>query len=240
MRRPERRSRTREDFRPCRGEREDRTLRHMPPHLVPTAATKGKFARLALGPWFSSRPTLALGVIGALFVAVFTLRILAGTAVDAYSMLYVLPIALAATAFGRTAGTLAGLCAIVLVVAWTLIRDVALGPSGWASRVIPLLLLGYLLGSAIDRVRHAEAERRRMEIAALMHREAIEINDSLIQRMAAAKWALEAGRTDSSEQILTEAMSDAQQLVSSLITRADMSQRAKPLTDLPMESTITR
>ena len=131
-------------------------------------------------------------------------------------------------------------CAIVLVVAWTLIRDVALGPSGWASRVIPLLLLGYLLGSAIDRVRHAEAERRRMEIAALMHREAIEINDSLIQRMAAAKWALEAGRTDSSEQILTEAMSDAQQLVSSLITRADMSQRAKPLTDLPMESTITR
>ena len=108
-----------------------------------------------------------------------------------------------------------------------MIRDVTLGPSGWASRVIPLLLLGYLLGSAIDRARRAEAARRRDEIAALMHREAIEINDSLIQRIAAAKWALEAGQTESSERILTETMSDAQEIVSSLITRADMGQRTE-------------
>lgn len=199
-------------------------LGHMPRHLTLTNPRKVKLARTALGPWFSSQPTLTAGVIGVLFVAVFTLRILAGTAVNAYSMLYVLPIALAATAFGRTAGILAGLFAFVLVVAWAVIRDVALGPSGWASRFIPLLLLGYLLGSAMDRARRAEAARRRDEIAALMHREAIEINDSLIQRIAAAKWALEAGQTESTEQILTQTMSDAQALVSSLITRADMGQ----------------
>lgn len=200
----------------------------MAPDLTPATQRKVRFVRGALGPWFSNRPALALWVIGALFVAVFTLRILAGTAVDAYSMLYVLPIALAATAFGRTAGTLASVFAIVLVVAWALIRDITLDPSGWASRVLPLLLLGYLLGSAIDRARSAEAERRRTEIAALMHREAIEINDSLIQRMAAAKWALEAGQTESSERILTQTITDAQRLVSNLITRADMGQRTEP------------
>lgn len=217
-----------EDLRPCPGERECHILEHMPRHLTPTTPRKVKPARTALGPWFSSQPTVTVGVIVALFAAVFTVRILAGTAVDAYSMLYVFPIALAATAFGRTAGTLSGLFAIVLVVAWALIRDVTLGPSGWASRALPLLLLGYLLGSAMDRARRAEVERRRTEIAALMHREAIEINDSLIQRMAAAKWALEAGQTESTERILTETMSDAQGLVSSLITRANMGQRTEP------------
>lgn len=200
----------------------------MPPQLTPATQKKVKFAKAALAPWFRNRPALGLWVIGILFLGVFALRITAGTAVDAYSMLYVLPIALAATAFGRTAGTLAGLLAIALVLAWALIRDVTLGPSGWASRVIPLLLLGYLLGSAMDRARRAEAARRRTEIAALMHREAIEINDSLIQRMAAAKWALEAGQIESSERILTETMSEAQELVSSLITRADMGQRTEP------------
>jgi hypothetical protein len=166
-------------------------------------------------------------VISVLYLAVFTLRVLAGTPVDAYSMLYVLPVALAATAFGRRAGVAASLLAVVLIVTWTVIRDVNLEPSAWTTRIIPILLLGYLLGSAVDRVRRAEADRRRMEIAALMHREAIEINDSLIQRMTAAKWALEAGQTESTERILTEAMSDAQRLVSSLIRRAGMGQRTE-------------
>jgi hypothetical protein len=180
----------------------------MPPTLNPPTPRKVRFARPAPGPWFSRRPALALVVIGVLYVAVFTLRVLAGTPVDAYSMLFVLPVALAATAFGRSPGVAAGLLAVVLIVAWSVIRDVTLGPSAWATRVIPILLLGYLLGSAMDRVRRAEADRRRMEIAALMHREAIEINDSLIQRMTAAKWALEAGQTESTERILTEAISD--------------------------------
>lgn len=200
----------------------------MPPTPTPTTPRKVKFARAATDPWFSRRPTLALVVIGILYLAVFTLRVLAGTPVDAYSMLYVLPVALAATAFGGRAGVAAGLLAVVLIVTWTVIRDVTLSPSAWATRIIPILLLGYLLGSAMDRVRRAEADRRRMEIAALMHREAIEINDSLIQRMTAAKWALEAGRTESTERILTEAMADAQRLVSSLIRRAGMGQRTEP------------
>ena len=204
----------------------------MPPTPTWTTPRKVRFARPARrhepGPWFSRRPTLALVVIGVLYLAVFTLRVLAGTPVDAYSMLYVLPVALAATAFGRRAGVAAGLLAVVLIVTWTVIRDVTLGPSAWATRVLPILLLGYLLGSAMDRVRRAEAESRRMEIAALMHREAIEINDSLIQRMTAAKWALEAGQTESAERILTEAMEDAQSLVSSLIRRAGMGQRTEP------------
>ena len=121
-----------------------RTLECMPPTPTPTTPRKVRSARPATGPWFSRRPTLALVVIGVLYLAVFTLRVLPGTPVDAYSMLYVLPDALAATAFGRHAGVAAALLAVLLIVTWTVVKDVALGPPAWATRVIPILLLGYL------------------------------------------------------------------------------------------------
>jgi hypothetical protein len=180
-------------------------------------------------PWFGRHPEVALLVIGALYVCVFLLRLLAGSAVDASSMLYVLPVALAATAFGRTAGVAAGLMAVGLIGAWALLKDVSMGPGAWGSRIIPMLLLGYLLGSAMDRLRRAERDRRELELAAVLHREAIEINDSLIQRMTAAKWAIEAGQVEATERMLSEAMDEAQRLVSDLISRAGMGERAEPL-----------
>jgi glucose-6-phosphate-specific signal transduction histidine kinase len=124
-------------------------------------------------PWFRQRPLLVLAVAGVLYLAVFVLRIFAGDAEDAYSMLYVFPVALVATAFGARPGTLAGLLAVVLMVVWAVVRDVSLDPTGWLSRIVPVLLLGVLLGSAADRERRAEDERRRLEAAALLHREAI-------------------------------------------------------------------
>ena len=88
-------------------------------------------------PWFRRHPQLALIVIGALFLAVLTLRLLAGRPADAYSMLYFLPVALAATAFGQRAGVAAGLLAVALIVVWAVTRDVGLGPLAWATRAIP-------------------------------------------------------------------------------------------------------
>ena len=181
------------------------------------------------GPWFSRRPGLTLLVIGVLFAAVLALRLLTGGPVDAYSMLYVLPVALAATAFGVRGGAAAGLLAVALVLVWTVVRDVELGPSGWLTRAVPLLLLGFLLGRARDRARRAEVDLRRHEVAALLHREAIEINDSLVQRMTAAKWSLESGLTEVGLDILSTAVSEAHQLVSDLLRRADMGDRAEVL-----------
>jgi hypothetical protein len=170
-----------------------------------------------------------VAVAGALFAAVLTLRVLDGTAGDAYSLLYALPVALLATTFGLRAGTLAGLLAVGLTVLWAVVQDVSLSPTGWASRVVPLLLIGVLLGHATSRERRADAERRRLEEAARLHREAIEINDSLVQGMAAARWSLGAGRVDAGMQILDETIVRAHDLVSDLIRRADMGARAEPL-----------
>jgi hypothetical protein len=178
-------------------------------------------------PWFRRRPALALAVATALFVAVLVLRLTDGSSAEPYSMLYALPVALLATAFGLRAGAGAGLLAVGLIALWTVVDDVSLSAAGWASRAVPILLLGVLLGQAADRVRTVEGERRRLERAALLHREAIEINDSLVQGMAAAKWSLEAGQVETALRLLDQTISNGHELVSGLIRRADMGSHAE-------------
>jgi hypothetical protein len=180
-------------------------------------------------PWFRRHPGLALMVAGALYAAVLFLRLLTGTPTDAYSMLYALPVALLAITFGLRAGAAAGLVAVGLTLFWTLVKDVSLTPTGLASRLLPLLLLGVLLGQAAGRTRRAEMARRRLEAAAQLYRQAIEINDSLVQGMAAAKWSLDSGRVDHGREILDETLVQAQELVSQLIRRADMGARSERL-----------
>lgn len=180
-------------------------------------------------PWFRRRPSLALTVAGVMYAAVFLLRLLDDTPLDANSMLFALPVALVATTYGLRTGVFGGALAVGLTVLWTVTQHVTLSPIGWASRAVPLLLLGALVGHATDRERRAEVERRRMEAATLLHREAIEINDSLVQSMAAAKWALEVGEVDNGRKILDQTIERAQDLVSGLIRQADMGARTEPL-----------
>lgn len=182
-------------------------------------------------PWFRRRPGLALSLAVVMYAAVFLLRLLDGTPLDAYSMLYALPVALVATTSGLRAGVFGGALAVGLTVLWAVLQQVSLSPTGWASRAVPLLLLGILVGHATDRDRRAELERRRLEAAALLHHEAIEINDSLVQGMAAAKWALDIGEVDSGTKILDQTIVRAQDLVSGLIRQADMGARTEPLHD---------
>lgn len=173
-------------------------------------------------PWFRSRPELTVVVIVALYAGVFLLRVTAGTAMDATNMLYTLPIALAALSFGRRAGLAAGLGAVALVVAWVLIDSVDLTAFGWFSRIVPMLLLGVLLGDAADRLRRANDTWRRLEAATQRHRDAVEINDTLVQGMAAARWSFEAGRHDAGLKTLDQTISLGQEMVSTLLRESDM------------------
>lgn len=194
-----------------------------------TGLPKRRAARTPRDPWFRQHPRHAWLVAGALFAAVLSLRLSAGTPVDAYSMLYALPVALVAATSGLRAGACAGLVGVGLTVLWAVVQDVSLTPTGWASRVLPLLLLGVLLGHATDRERRAEVERRRLQAGAMLHREAIEINDTLVQGMSAAKWSLDSGQVDTGKEILEQTVAQGHDLVSGLIRRADMGSRAEAL-----------
>jgi hypothetical protein len=174
------------------------------------------------GPWFRARPRTALAVAALLFTVVLAVRFSVEDPVEAVSMLYVLPVALVALAFGRRAGLAAGLVALGLVALWVVVAGAELSVVGWAARLVPFVVLGWLLGDASDRLEVAEARRAALEAAAQRHRDATEVNDTLIQGMAAAKWAIEAGRTESGLQTLDQTIRLGHELVSELLRDADM------------------
>jgi hypothetical protein len=173
-----------------------------------------------MGPWYRQRPRVAVTVAALLFAGVFALRLAVGGSEDAISMLYVLPIALVSLAFGAQAGVGAGVCAVALVEAWAVLGDVDLTPVGWLSRATPLLLLGLLVGVASDQQRIAARRDRELAAVLALQREAAEINDTIVQGLAASKWRLECGDVDRGLATLTETMATAQALVSSLLGAA--------------------
>lgn len=171
----------------------------------------------APGPWFRRHPVAAISVAVGSFVGVFALRMSVGDTEQTISVLYVLPIALLAISFGFRVGLVAGACGLALVVAWAFSRGVDLGPLGWLSVATPLLLLGGLLGVASDRLREAEQIERHAAAVAAIQRDAAEVNDELVQGLAATKWLFEIGDTERGLAMLEENLVSAQQLVSRML-----------------------
>ncbi|MCD6640977.1 MAG: hypothetical protein LT071_13820 [Nocardioides sp.] len=174
-------------------------------------------------PWFTRRPEVALAGMAGMFVLVTGLRIMLGNdAAVGITMLYVVPISLAALAYGRAAGVVAAVVALAALLTWVELADVRLTTLGWVARIVPLLLAGFLLGDTSDRLRRADAARVAQVQRELLHRQAVEINDSLLQGMAVTKWALEAGNHDLALKNLTETIGTGQKLVSGLIKESAM------------------
>ena len=173
-------------------------------------------------PWFRRQPGLTAMVSAGLFVVVTAVRLALGDdAAAGVSMLYTLPVSLVAMTWGRLAGVGAAVLAVALVGLWVLVADVDLSWVGWLSRAVPLVLIGFLLGDATQRLARAEHERVQAAAREQRHRQGVEINDSLIQGMAAAKWSLESGDVSAGLGILEDTIRRGQSLVSELIRDAE-------------------
>ena len=105
---------------------------------------------------------------------------------------------------------------------WVLVAGVDLNLLGWVARVVPILLAGLLLGDASDRLRRAELARVDLRERELLHQQAVEVNDSVLQGMAAAKWALESGNHALGLSTLNDTIDSGQTLVSRLIRDSGM------------------
>jgi PAS domain S-box-containing protein len=106
-------------------------------------------------------PRLAVAVAASLFAAILFLRFVAGTAGDAVSFLYVIPIAVVAVALGERAGLIAGMLAFALASGWALVEGVDVTPLGYVVRAGVFLLIGDLVGRFATGLRLLEAESAR-------------------------------------------------------------------------------
>ncbi|MPY95342.1 MAG: hypothetical protein GEV08_20495 [Acidimicrobiia bacterium] len=82
-------------------------------------------------------------------------------------------------------GGLAGAAGVALLGIWILVSGHALTPVASVAWATPMVLLGALVGAASDRLRHAAEAERRLLVAEVRRREAAEINDAIIERLAA-------------------------------------------------------
>ena len=178
-------------------------------------------------PWYRLHPRSAVEVAVGLFVVVTFLHWFQDGSGQAIVVLYVLPIALLAITFGRRGGLLAaatgfGLFALLEVLHSSGDIDV----DGWAVRAIAMFLLGGLLGHATDQALASERaalveQQRRCQVEAANHRyaQAMEISDSLVQKMVAAKWMAEQGRVDETAEVLTTTIVEAERMVTGLVRK---------------------
>jgi hypothetical protein len=171
------------------------------------------------GPWFVDRPQLTVLVAAVLYLCTLGMLAVGGDLEISAPLLLCLPIALLATTFGTRGGLVGSGMAAALVAAWGLAGP-GFGHSaalGWVVTLIPLVLLGLLLGDAMDRLRRAEAARIRVEEAERRHADAVQLNDTIVQSLAAAKWALESADLDSGLAIVDRALAQSNRMVSDLI-----------------------
>jgi hypothetical protein len=163
-----------------------------------------------------------------LYAGIFVLRQEVSDPSEIITALYVLPIALLCVTFGLRGGVVGAVVGVALLAFWVVSEDPGFTASEWITRIIPLVAMGLLLGHAWDQLRRAAEVRRERELALVRHRQAVEINDTLIQGMAAAKWALEVGQLESAAATLDQTIRLGQQLVSGLIRDADMGPARSP------------
>jgi hypothetical protein len=180
---------------------------------------------MTVDPWFRRRPRWAVAVAVALFAGVLVVRLAVGQPADATADLYVFPVGLIALAFGLWPAVAAGALSVLLMYAWISVGGGDPSTLGWLSHATPVLLVGVLLGDASDRLTASQRMRSELALASQRHREAIEINDSLVQGMAATKWLLEAGRESAALQTLDETLESGQRLVSQLLRDANLGLR---------------
>jgi PAS domain S-box-containing protein len=107
------------------------------------------------------RPRLAVAIAAGLFAAILLLRFVAGTAGDAVSFLYLIPIVIVAIATGERGGLIAGAIGFGLAAGWAWLEGAEVTPLGYVVRAGVFLLIADLVGRFATALRALEAESAR-------------------------------------------------------------------------------
>jgi hypothetical protein len=164
----------------------------------------------------------ALAVACFIFAAILLARLRITGPADGVGMFCTVPIAVLALAYGLRGGAVGTAVGMGFLELWMEFTDAPMSYLGWAARSVPLLLVGLLLGAVVDQLRATDYERLKLLAASARHREAVEINDTIVQHVTAAKWSLESGNAEHALNILSDTVELGHRLVSDHIRNSDL------------------
>ncbi len=176
-------------------------------------------------PWYRLHPGRAVMVAVGLFVGISILCWFVHGHGQATAILYLLPVALLAVAFGLRGGLLGATAGFSLFASLHLVQGGQEVPAvGWATRALAVFSLGVLLGRATDQTAanartalEEQTERYRLEETNKRYAEATELSDCIIQHMVAAKWLAEQGRSDRAAEILEATIERGEAMIQGLL-----------------------
>jgi hypothetical protein len=196
-------------------------------------------------PWYRLQPGRAVLVAIGLYCCISIVLWFNDAAGHAIAVLYILPVALLAVTFGLWGGLSAAAAGFSLFALFEVFHSTGdIDVDGWIVRAVALLLLGGLLGRATDQIvasqRTALCEQRsrlQMEERQRRYSEAIEISDSLLQQMVAAKWMVEQGRSDEAAEVLEATIERGERMVAGLLPTRVSEPAVSPV-ELPFEDGV--
>jgi glucose-6-phosphate-specific signal transduction histidine kinase len=176
-------------------------------------------------PWYRAHSRAAVLMAAALFAGVTMARFFTDGSGEAVDILYSLPVALLAMSFGLKGGIIGAAIGVSLFAIVELTHSNGdIDATGWIARATGLLLLGTLLGRATDQIEAhqqrtlaVQEQRRHFQDTARRQAEALEISDSILQHLAAAKWMIEQGRDEDAIDILTSTMATGEHMVADML-----------------------
>ena len=119
--------------------------------------------RTSSGATEASGRIALLFAAGALFAAIFGVRLAVRDPGALIANFYVVPIALVAVAYGMRSGLGAAAVAFALVLAWSALESVHVTALGYSSRAAVFLVTGAVVGGYAERLREDIAARRRAQ-----------------------------------------------------------------------------
>jgi hypothetical protein len=178
------------------------------------------------------RSIIVISVAAAMFLVITALKLAIRSPGFGFALLYDIPVALLAVTFGARGGLIGAVVGMGLFAVGDAVAEVHSNLAGYASRGLTFVLLGGLLGVYADRLRRDQAKIQRTQLG---RAHAAEINDNIVQRLVLTKYALDRGETDVGTESATEALHEAQRLVSSLLEDEDITpgalRRSTPAVD---------
>ena len=159
-----------------------------------------------------------LAIAGVLFVAIVAARVLATDPSDGWLFLLIVPIAIVAIEYAFVGGALMATLASLAVVVLKLSDAMTYSTLGIIVRIAAFYFAGAGVGYLSAERRRREGEIGELERRARTHREALELNDDVIQGLAVAKMALEMGDADKARTTLEATLKRAQEIASERLT----------------------
>ncbi len=191
--------------------------------------------RLPLARCRSSHAPVPLFVIVTLFLGVTALRWFLENSGEAVALLYLVPIVLAALGRGRRGGVISASAAAASFALLTGLRGRGdLDVTGWALPILAMYLLGVVVGQLVERLAartqlaaHAVDRRRELEQLCVRQQAALRVSDSMLQGVAAARWMLEAGRTEQAIDTLGATVAEGVQHLSAALASGPTRDRSR-------------